>query len=695
MPMKSLIVYLVFIFCFPFLVLQAQWIQTDGPYGKMEIGHLFSSDSIIISGARAGIFSRSENQARWSFHHAMPIHCYTMDGDDLYIGTMYDGIYKMDLDNLDDPPAAVSTLYADALTHSDELLIAGHNESGIYTSMNGGADWIPADEGLPVDSVWDPWAGMWYTLNRVYCLATSGDHVFCGTNEGVFRTSLDVQTWEDVSNGIPAEEIDALYATGESLYATIGNILYKSTDAGEQWTQIHTASSEISSLVSRNDTTFISMLGNGVAYSTDETTWNTVNNGLPTLKVNQLDVFSGQLVCGTEGEGVFIYDDGQWTAKNSGLIISDSWSLTVCNDQVFCNDPDKVYRLDQEGTWTDITPAVDYELFRMVVSMDDRVFLSVEHNQSTWPYDVPFILYTADAGQTWQELFNQPPFAGDDPYSIYTDNGRLYARENEIMHYTDDLGETWHDMSLPAQFCNYFYNFLVFNGTPFAGACGYNELVKYNSGSGWMLSNNGLPAYNEIESLAYNENVLFTYLSYDGMYASHNNGESWEPAGSGLDIADWGIMDFASFQSHLFVSSFDGVFFTSNNGQYWAPFNEGLKNLRTTGLAIHNDTLYAGTFSNGVWKVAIEDVPLSLSLGFRDPGGLKIIPNPAMENVQIAAAGIQQGRAMICTLNGTVLLEFDFHPGRVLNVSSLANGMYFVILQSRNDRRVSRLVICR
>ncbi|NTV83851.1 MAG: hypothetical protein HGA23_06060, partial [Bacteroidales bacterium] len=179
------------------------------------------------------------------------------------------------------------------------------------------------------------------------------------------------------------------------------------------------------------------------------------------------------------------------------------------DDQLFATDEDRVYRLEASGEWTDITPTVTYELFGSVNAMNDTVFLSVEYDD---PYDAPFILFSANNGNNWQNLVNPVPSAGDDPYRIYCDNHTLYVFEDDFMYYTSNLGSNWTSLGLPSQFCNSFTDFLVYNSVPFATAFCCGQALKLDYYQGWILSNNGLPTNRSPEDLVWCDGALFVYM---------------------------------------------------------------------------------------------------------------------------------------------------------------------------------------
>ena len=109
------------------------------------------------------------------------------------------------------------------------------------------------------------------------------------------------------------------------------------------------------------------------------------------------------------------------------------------------------------------------------------------------------ILYSSDFGNTWNSLIHPPPFSRDDPYRITCFQNGFFAREDELIYFTDNLGMTWKNTSISAEYCNNINGLEVFNGIPYVTACGSGELLKRNSNSHWVLSNTGPVSYTHLD----------------------------------------------------------------------------------------------------------------------------------------------------------------------------------------------------
>ncbi|HNW88922.1 MAG TPA: T9SS type A sorting domain-containing protein [Bacteroidales bacterium] len=673
--------------CYP------QWIQTDGPYGSTNVSAIIGHDSLLLTATNCGYFSKNQLADRWTFNSTFNFSCYTKKGDSLFAGSMYGGIQLIDLNNPDNPPVTINPIPAKTLANSDSCLYLGNETQGFLKSANYGSTWNSYNTGLPTDTLWNPWIGTYYQTN-VTAIEVLNNYIFCGTKKGVYRNSTNLSNWTGVNSGLSLSVVTFVKAFNDTLYTAISNSLFRSADYGNSWNLVYTAPSNISTILAYNFGMYIGTTGDGVYYSSDNCVhWSSLNMGLTDLKINVLANYDSTLLCGTNAAGFFYFQSSQWHKNEQGMICSSIRSMAVTNNNVISNDESKVYKLNLNGNWIDISPVVTYELFGSLASMHDTIFLSVEHDTPSWPYDNPFIVFSSDNGITWNNLFTPVPFARDDPYRIYSENGRLYAYEDEKMCHTDNLGISWTDISLPSQYCNMFNDFIINNAIPYAAACGNGQLVMLDNTQNWVLSNNGLPADREPIALANCDSALFAYISVHGMYVSFDNGNSWTYANNGL-VTNYSIRDFASRGTDLFVTTDFGVFATNDFGQHWAAINDGLKNLNVSSIKFLNDTLYVGTYGNGIWKLSIADIHLNIQEYQQSNNSLMIYPNPASDYIHVSANS-KKANFKIIDMLGKEILSGKVNSGGEINISEVRCGLYTIFVQLDKEVQTTKLIINR
>jgi len=691
--MKSLITVILAMLLVPYAGL-AQWIQTNGPYGKTEITAIALQDSLIVGSSNCGYYTKTEISEDWTLRSLWSFTCFTVKGDSLYAGSANGGLKLIDLSHPENPPADINTLYVKALAHEHSYLYAGNQNAGFMKSTDGGLNWTSYNEGLPVDTIYTPWSGYYY-LHNVSAIDMVGGYIFCGTKNGIYKNSGNLNLWTEANNGIAPAMVNVLKSYNDTLLAAIHTKLYRSTNFGNQWELALTAASGITTVLKSGQSIFAGTENHGIYFSPDNgQQWQQLNTGLTDLKITALAISDTSVMCGTTSDGLWFLQGSEWYPDRDGMICSSLRSMTVTQDHLFANDENHVFRLGDMDNWNDYSPTITCDFFSSLSQMNDTVVLSVENNT---PSDAPFIMYSHDNGITWQQI-PSPPFAGDDPYGIYCSNHRIYAHEDDILYYTGNLGLTWTGISLPGQYCNQFNDFIVFHNTPYAAACGNGQLLKLDNSQQWIISNNGLPGDREPIALAASDSALYTYISVHGMYVSLDGGNNWSYADYGLQ-ADYSINDYAVYESLLFVTTSKGVFVTNDNGQNWSVCNDGLKNTNAGAIGIFRDTLYVSTrgnsyysLGNGIWKCAISDVHTSLP-GYQPLSSSYFFsPNPAKDKIHLASS-MEAADYTIFDMTGKQVLTGHIKAKETIDVSKINNGMYVIRLLIKDSYHIAKLVI--
>jgi hypothetical protein len=140
------------------LVVQAQWVQTNGPNSKRVTSFALSGTNLFAGTDGSHVYLSTNNGADWT--------------------AVNNGL---------------TNSYVNALITSGTNLFAGTNGSGVYLSTDNGANWTAVNNGL--------------TDSFVYALFTSGENLFTGTRIGVFRRPLSemITAVEGEKKNIPKE----------------------------------------------------------------------------------------------------------------------------------------------------------------------------------------------------------------------------------------------------------------------------------------------------------------------------------------------------------------------------------------------------------------------------------------------------------------------------------------------------------
>ncbi len=202
-----------------------------------------------------------------------------------------------------------------------------------------------------------------------------------------------------------------------------------------------------------------------------------------------------------------------------------------------------------------------------------------------------------------------------------------------------------------------------------------------------------MPTGSQPIAFASYNNALFAYVNAQGMYVSFDNGNQWSYASNGL-VANYSIRDFVSSGSNLFVTSEYGVFVTNDFGQNWVAINNGLKNLNTSSIEIFNDTLYVGTYGNGIWKHSISDIQLNVRIEQQSDASLIIYPNPASDYIHVATNSTNV-RFKITDMIGGEVLTGSLDKSNEIDISEINCGTYIVFIQHDKKIQSIKLIISR
>ena len=283
----------------------SQWVQTDGPYGPINVSSIIQHDSLLLSFTDCGLFSKTNLASSWEPNSKLYFKSHTKKNDSLFIGTPWHGIKLIDLNNPNDPVVNINPIDADVMTYANSCLYVGNGFDGFFKSVDNGVSFTNHNTGLPTDTLSDPSGGAYYITN-VSSIEVTDSNIFCGTNKGVYRIDLNLTYWEEKNNGLPLSQVTLIHEVNDTLYTAIDNKLFRSVDNGEVWNLLVTSYSDITSLLVENDKLYASTSNNGILYSPfNGSNWSSFNLGLTDLSVNVVSKYESTIVCGTSEDGFF------------------------------------------------------------------------------------------------------------------------------------------------------------------------------------------------------------------------------------------------------------------------------------------------------------------------------------------------------------------------------------------------------
>ncbi len=176
----------------------------------------------------------------------------------------------------------------------DSCIYIGTFGGGLYRSCNYGENWIKISNSL--------------SSQTIYNLATYQNYVLCGTSLGIFRTSDNGNSWEEIFSIRPQT---IFVNSNDDIYVgTVSDGAFVSINGGQTWNNL-IQNGLLASHVYSFGEDLISNLYAGTYWHTFASidngyTWNIFEEGLPYNTVRSfLTTFDGYVFAGTIGGGVY------------------------------------------------------------------------------------------------------------------------------------------------------------------------------------------------------------------------------------------------------------------------------------------------------------------------------------------------------------------------------------------------------
>lgn len=614
----------------------AQWVQTNGPYGGSITGfvakdsNLFALSSGSYSGG--GIYVSTNDGINWKAVSSQvpkpgPI---ILAGSNLVVGSFQKGIF-VSSDNGTNWVSAKgidSNDNVDGFTSIGRSLFAATNK-GIFLSTNDG----------------EGWTSIHSRFGDITGFKAIGSTLFAGTyNVGFFMSTDYGVNWTVVDsnwNGIRC------FAVRDTTIFAAGYGIYRSTDGGEAW---KVDSSNITNdwrsglktaFVAKDSTLYLSSSGDGIRFSTDNgKEWLSVNTGLTNkIYANALFVNGTKLFAGSAA-GVFrlTENDTSWQVINSGITDIANIVLETSGTNIFAGtNGGGVFRTSDNGqTWVSVNNGLTYPYIQALRASGTDLFAGTSYRDDC-------LFYTNNDGEDWtvaslkKEEINSITIHGDDIF-IGNDGSPFY----DGIHRSTDGGTTW-SVGKGLSSGNTIAIVKIEN-ILFAGVDGSGVYRSDDNGGYWYktsLSSRG------VRSLVV-KGVDLVACTNEGVFISTDLGNSWTQRNSGL--TDTLTRTLLVNGSNLFVGTFySGIFFSTNDGASWKEINTGLTEMDIRSLKVSGEYLFAATH-RGVWRRPLSEmIPSAVSSSEQStPFTLEPShPNPFTDYTSINFALVERGYVVL------------------------------------------------
>jgi hypothetical protein len=473
----------------------------------------------------------------------------------------------------------------------------------------------------------------WNSLGSLeaYEFHTLGNVLFATTGDGLSR-SLDAgTTWQLLSS-----EFYSIIAIDDSvLYAVGGNSIHRSTDLGESWERFVDLGPDAQTMVFADSTILVGVHGEpGVVRSTNNgTSWQVVSEGLPHgafpthLYRHNEAIYAATMRLSPIGAlGVYrSTDDGAtWSEVNNGFDTINGrypWinDFYIEGGALAIATPVGTYRLNDDYWIQTVMSAVHEALNHG----GDTIFLGTGSG----------IMTSTDQGNMWSDMNTMLRFA--DIYDVHSIGSIFLAAGAGGIYRSTDVGVTW-AQPLHANIADIVES----RGTLLARAQNETAEGVYRStdlGSTWFYSSNGINAEpNAMRAIAASEDGVFIGLHglrsssgvvtwvAGGIYRSTDRGISWTAVNAGLPARDTvavPVVHLAANGTTIIAATVDGLYRSTDNGDNWAKVETNIGTIIITAVTAHENMFYlaAGGYiyrstDGSAWEMVENKSPFDIAI---------------------------------------------------------------------------------
>ena len=266
----------------------------------------------------------------------------------------------------------------------DSAVFAG-TQNGLYCTVNNGDSWAQAGVNLPGNL-------------EVTAMATSGRNIVIGTYEGLFISffiSFDGGShWAVGNSQAIGYNLNALLFTGYSILAATNNGLYMSADSGNSWTLSGSGIPPLSQVNMLSRTAygiFADDFGNGLFLSTDNgSTWVETDSGINSFDINTLITSGPNLLLGTGGGMYLSVDHGvSWRSVSNAGEDLDITALANAGETIFAGSYAGVYTPTDNNAWQYFGTGLPAEYVNCMTTCKGYLYAGVSDTGGVFQFSLP------------------------------------------------------------------------------------------------------------------------------------------------------------------------------------------------------------------------------------------------------------------------------------------------------------------
>lgn len=473
-----------------------------------------------------------------------------------------------------------------------QIIYAGSPSGGIWKSVDGGTTWDPLNDDFPTLGV--SGIAIDHSNPQTIYIATGDKDGSDTYSIGVVKSTDGGTTWNNtglshnLTQFLVCRELIMHPTDANTLIVATNDGLFKTSDAGANWTQVATGSFRDIEYHPANPS---------IVYASDDRLWRStdggdsftiISNGLPSSgDVNRMEL----AVSEDEPNWVYALTGKESDASFHGLYLSTDSGVSF---QLQANTPNLFgYAMagdDNNGqSWYDMAIDADPNDASTVFVGGINVWKSTNAGQN-WSINTHWV-YPSSVGYTHADIHELRFF-----------NGNLYCGSDGGIFKTNDAGNNWTDLT-PGMQISQFYRLglspqnagIVIGGTQ-------------DNGSNLLQSNTWTHVYGadgmEAAVNPTNADIMYCTYQFGGMLRSTDGGANWNLAfdGDGED-GSW-VTPYEAIGTSTVIAGYENVWKSTNNGNSFFPISSfgGGGTIRDLDVANSDQDIIYVTFSSSILK---------------------------------------------------------------------------------------------
>jgi photosystem II stability/assembly factor-like uncharacterized protein len=562
--------------------IDAQWTQTNGPYGG-NVNCFAKFDSVLYSGlSGAGVFKSINNGDSWininNNLSDLNVNAIIISGSNIFIGCQ--GIYLSSNSGNSWIFSGLGECGITSFASIGSYIFAGSG-CGVYLTTNNGVNWVSKNNGL---------------INTyVRCITVSEGKIYAGTDNGLYVSSNYGDNWQSLYSS--STFISSVAVSNQNIYLGVYKFVIHSSDGGLNWNlRWGLPDYDVNSIVISDSIIYAGTGGAGIYYSTNSGySWYPSN--FIGYDVNCLYKNSNQIYLGTNINGAFISNDGLiWNQINEGLNGLEINCFGSSGPNLIIN----AYLLD--GVFSSSNSGQNFQFLNNGIvsvksfeNVNNYLFAAVGGG-----YFGSKVSRSSDNGLSWERQDYGLPVPGW-VYILKFYNNRLYAGTNQGVYYTTNYGQNW--VACNSGMSNKtVYSFVKHNSNLFAGTRDNGIYRSSDFGNNWLSVNNGLNGLGIVNLGVIGDNI---FAVADKLCVSTNDGDNWSI------LYNYELYSLLTYNNYLFVTrGFSGVYMSTNLGITFYPINDGfpIGNQRIREIFICNNYIYVSSEFQSVWHRPLSEI---------------------------------------------------------------------------------------